>query len=99
MELVGRVEAIARRKGCTAGQLALAWLLAQGDDVVPIPGGQDGGCLDGRSGLLMGGWGARWLEDECCGKTCNSACPRLPPMQAPAARSTWLRMWGRLMWR
>src|SRR5581483_4386876 len=36
--LVGRVADIARRKGCTPGQLALAWLLAQGDDVIPIPG-------------------------------------------------------------
>jgi len=36
--LVQRVEEIARAKGCTPGQLALAWLLAQGDDVVPIPG-------------------------------------------------------------
>jgi aryl-alcohol dehydrogenase-like predicted oxidoreductase len=31
-------ERIARDKGCTAGQLALAWLLSRGDDVVPIPG-------------------------------------------------------------
>jgi aryl-alcohol dehydrogenase-like predicted oxidoreductase len=38
MALVHRVEEIARRKGCTPGQLALAWLLAQGDDIVPIPG-------------------------------------------------------------
>jgi aryl-alcohol dehydrogenase-like predicted oxidoreductase len=29
---------MAADKGCTAGQLALAWVLAQGDDVVPIPG-------------------------------------------------------------
>jgi aryl-alcohol dehydrogenase-like predicted oxidoreductase len=36
--LVRRVAEIAQRKGCTPGQLALAWLLAQGDDVVPIPG-------------------------------------------------------------
>jgi len=36
--LVDRIAAIARDKGCTSGQLALAWLLAQGDDVVPIPG-------------------------------------------------------------
>jgi aryl-alcohol dehydrogenase-like predicted oxidoreductase len=32
------VHAVAARKGVTAAQLALAWLLAQGDDVVPIPG-------------------------------------------------------------
>jgi aryl-alcohol dehydrogenase-like predicted oxidoreductase len=38
MALVGRVEALAKQKGCTAGQLALAWLLAQGEDVIPIPG-------------------------------------------------------------
>jgi aryl-alcohol dehydrogenase-like predicted oxidoreductase len=38
LALVRRVADIARRKGCTPGQLALAWLLAQGDDVVPIPG-------------------------------------------------------------
>jgi aryl-alcohol dehydrogenase-like predicted oxidoreductase len=36
--LVERVEAIARRRGVTSAQLALAWILAQGDDVVPIPG-------------------------------------------------------------
>jgi aryl-alcohol dehydrogenase-like predicted oxidoreductase len=38
LALVRRVADIAQRKGCTPGQLALAWLLAQGDDVVPIPG-------------------------------------------------------------
>src|SRR5262249_20649559 len=38
LELVRRVEALARQRRCTPGQLALAWLLAQGDDIVPIPG-------------------------------------------------------------
>ncbi len=38
LALVRRVEAIAQEKHCTPGQLALAWLLAQGPDVVPIPG-------------------------------------------------------------
>lgn len=38
LELVGKLEAIAERKRCTSGQLTLAWLLAQGLDVVPIPG-------------------------------------------------------------
>jgi aryl-alcohol dehydrogenase-like predicted oxidoreductase len=36
--LVERVQAIAERRGVTAGQLALAWILSRGDDVVPIPG-------------------------------------------------------------
>jgi aryl-alcohol dehydrogenase-like predicted oxidoreductase len=38
LELVRRIRAIAAEKDCTAGQLALAWVLAQGEDVVPIPG-------------------------------------------------------------
>lgn len=38
LELVEQVKAIADEKGITAGQLALAWILAQGDDIVPIPG-------------------------------------------------------------
>ena len=37
-KLVGQWQAIARKKGCTATQLALAWMLKQGDDVFPIPG-------------------------------------------------------------
>ncbi|HEU4406524.1 MAG TPA: aldo/keto reductase [Polyangiaceae bacterium] len=36
--LVAKVEALAAEKGCTPGQLALAWVLARGDDIVPIPG-------------------------------------------------------------
>lgn len=38
IDLVKRVEEIARKKGVTPAQLALAWLLAQGEDIVPIPG-------------------------------------------------------------
>lgn len=38
LELVRQVEAMASEKGCTSSQLALAWAMAQGDDVVPIPG-------------------------------------------------------------
>jgi aryl-alcohol dehydrogenase-like predicted oxidoreductase len=38
LELVERITAIAARKGITAGQLALAWVMAQGNDIVPIPG-------------------------------------------------------------
>jgi aryl-alcohol dehydrogenase-like predicted oxidoreductase len=38
VRLVERVEALAADKGVTAAQLALAWVLAQGDDIVPIPG-------------------------------------------------------------
>jgi aryl-alcohol dehydrogenase-like predicted oxidoreductase len=38
LELAGRVREISAEKGATPGQVALAWLLAQGEDVVPIPG-------------------------------------------------------------
>jgi aryl-alcohol dehydrogenase-like predicted oxidoreductase len=46
LDLVGRVEEIARRKKCTPAQLALAWLLAQGKDIVPIPGTKQRRYLD-----------------------------------------------------
>jgi aryl-alcohol dehydrogenase-like predicted oxidoreductase len=38
LDLVGHIEEIAAAKGCTASQLALAWVHSRGDDVVPIPG-------------------------------------------------------------
>jgi aryl-alcohol dehydrogenase-like predicted oxidoreductase len=46
LDLVQRVEEIARRKRCTPAQLALAWLLIQGDDIVPIPGTKQRRYLD-----------------------------------------------------
>jgi aryl-alcohol dehydrogenase-like predicted oxidoreductase len=38
LALVAEVNALAETRGCTPAQLVLAWLLAQGDDIVPIPG-------------------------------------------------------------
>jgi aryl-alcohol dehydrogenase-like predicted oxidoreductase len=38
LDLVGKVEQIAKAKGVTASQVALAWVMAQGTDIVPIPG-------------------------------------------------------------
>jgi aryl-alcohol dehydrogenase-like predicted oxidoreductase len=38
LKLVGGIQEIAKRHGATAGQVSLAWLLAQGDDIIPIPG-------------------------------------------------------------
>jgi aryl-alcohol dehydrogenase-like predicted oxidoreductase len=37
LKLVDALGALAKKKGCTSGQLALAWLLQQGDDIIPIP--------------------------------------------------------------
>ena len=52
LTLVARVEEIANAKGCTAAQLALAWVLAQGDDVVPIPGTKRRSYLEENLGAL-----------------------------------------------
>jgi aryl-alcohol dehydrogenase-like predicted oxidoreductase len=52
LELVRRVEEIAKEKGCKASQLALAWVLAQGEDVVPIPGTKQRKYLEENAGAL-----------------------------------------------
>jgi aryl-alcohol dehydrogenase-like predicted oxidoreductase len=51
-DLVGRIEAIAREKACTPAQLVLAWLLAQGDDIVPIPGTKQRARVEENIGAL-----------------------------------------------
>jgi aryl-alcohol dehydrogenase-like predicted oxidoreductase len=50
--LVDEINAIARDKGCTPSQLALAWVLAQGDDIVPIPGTKRRKYLEENVGAL-----------------------------------------------
>jgi len=52
LDLVGRINDLARQKRCTASQLALAWVLAQGDDVVPIPGTKRVKYLEENLGAL-----------------------------------------------
>ncbi|WNQ13275.1 aldo/keto reductase [Paenibacillus aurantius] len=52
LELVQRIKEIAREKACTPSQLALAWLLAQGDDIVPIPGTKRISYLEENIGAL-----------------------------------------------
>jgi aryl-alcohol dehydrogenase-like predicted oxidoreductase len=52
LALVDRVKAVAAKKNCTPGQLVLAWLLAQGDDVVPIPGTKRAARLHENIGAL-----------------------------------------------
>jgi len=50
--LVEKVKALALERGCTPGQLALAWVLAQGEHVVPIPGTRRRANLDENLGAL-----------------------------------------------
>jgi aryl-alcohol dehydrogenase-like predicted oxidoreductase len=52
LALVQRIREIAEEKGCTPGQLALAWVLAQGDDVTPIPGTKRVRYLEENVGAL-----------------------------------------------
>jgi aryl-alcohol dehydrogenase-like predicted oxidoreductase len=52
LELALRAAALAEKKGCTAGQLALAWLLAQGPEIVPIPGTKSRARLEENCGAV-----------------------------------------------
>ena len=52
LDLVARIEAIAAEKGCTPAQLALAWVLAQSEDIVPIPGTKRRTYLEQNLGAL-----------------------------------------------
>ncbi|MFL5487182.1 MAG: aldo/keto reductase, partial [Gemmatimonadaceae bacterium] len=52
LELVAKVEEIAKEHKCTPAQLALAWVLAQGDDIVPIPGTRHAARVEENVGAL-----------------------------------------------
>ncbi len=70
LALVDEVSALAGAKGCTPGQLALAWVLAQGPDVVPIPGTKRVRYLEQNVGALA----VHLSEDELV--TLTAAVPR-----------------------
>jgi aryl-alcohol dehydrogenase-like predicted oxidoreductase len=70
LELVEKVRAIADTHSCTPGQLALAWVLAQGDDVVPIPGTKRVSYLEENVGAL----GVQLTDDDL--KALEVAVPR-----------------------
>jgi aryl-alcohol dehydrogenase-like predicted oxidoreductase len=52
LDLVREIDTMAGEKGCTPAQLALAWVLAQGDDIVPIPGTKRRRYLEENVGAL-----------------------------------------------
>jgi aryl-alcohol dehydrogenase-like predicted oxidoreductase len=60
LDLVGKIESLAASKGCTSSQLALAWVVAQGRDIVPIPGTKRLKYLDENLGALD----VRLTDDE-----------------------------------
>ena len=59
LALVDKVKAMAAQIGCTPSQLALAWVLAQGDDIVPIPGTKRRKYLEENIAATMRSW-ERW---------------------------------------
>jgi aryl-alcohol dehydrogenase-like predicted oxidoreductase len=66
LDLVRRVEALARQKRCTPGQLALAWVLAKGEEIVPIPGTKHRKYVEENVGALnvtLSGAELREIED------------------------------------
>ena len=75
--LVERIEEIAREMAVTPGQLGLAWLLAQGDDVVAVPGTGSAAHLDENLGALAVELDANWLR---------RVGEALPPGSASGAR-------------
>ena len=70
LELADRVREVAEGKGITPGQLALAWLLAQGDDIVPIPGTKRREYLEENAGAA----GVTISEDDLA--SIEKAMPR-----------------------
>jgi len=50
LDVVAQVQTLAREQGCTPAQLALAWLLAQGEDIVPIPGSTSAARVEENAG-------------------------------------------------
>jgi aryl-alcohol dehydrogenase-like predicted oxidoreductase len=65
LALVANVEELAASKGCTPGQLALAWVLGQGDDIVPIPGTKRRAYLEENIAAVdvdLSGDEMAWLE-------------------------------------
>jgi aryl-alcohol dehydrogenase-like predicted oxidoreductase len=52
LALIHRIEEIAKEKGVTPSQLVIAWLLAKGDDVIPIPGTKRRRCLEENAGAV-----------------------------------------------
>lgn len=52
LKLADRIGALAEKKGVSAGQLTLAWLLAQGEDIIPIPGTKKLKYLEENVGAL-----------------------------------------------
>jgi aryl-alcohol dehydrogenase-like predicted oxidoreductase len=85
LELVDRVKEIAEEKGITPGQLALAWVMAQGEDIVPIPGTTTVRHLEENVAAAD----IELTEDEY--QTLHAAAVRFRPVSGPAVLPRLLR--------
>ena len=77
LRLVAEIEALAKVQDCTAGQLALAWVLAQGEDIVPIPGTKRRSYLEENVNAV-----AVWLSADEVAQLSH----KLPPGSAAGTR-------------
>jgi aryl-alcohol dehydrogenase-like predicted oxidoreductase len=85
LKLVDRICDLAREKGCTPTQLALAWVMAQGEDIVPIPGTKRRAYLDENIGALFLQLTADDLRRICEAAPKGAAAGERYPAQAMAA--------------
>ncbi len=76
-EIVGKIKKLAEEKHCTAAQLALAWVLAQGNDIVPIPGTKQRKYLEENIGAL---------DVELSRADCDRLSEMIPPGAAAGMR-------------
>jgi aryl-alcohol dehydrogenase-like predicted oxidoreductase len=85
LDLVARIEEIAERKDVTPAQLALAWVMAQGDDIVPIPGTKKVARLEENAAAVDVALDAGEL-DEIAAALPDAAGPRYPEQMMPSSR-------------
>ncbi|MDX6640937.1 MAG: hypothetical protein QOF12_1948 [Solirubrobacteraceae bacterium] len=85
LDVVATIEELAQRKGVTPAQLALAWVLAQGDDVAPIPGTKKVRRLEENAGAVDVELTADELE-EIAGALPEAAGLRYPEQMMPSSR-------------
>jgi aryl-alcohol dehydrogenase-like predicted oxidoreductase len=85
LELVRRVETLAAKKKCAPAQLALAWVLAQGDDIAPIPGTKRVKYLEENAGALAVTLAAAELKEIDAFAPIGAAAGERYPAQAMQA--------------
>jgi aryl-alcohol dehydrogenase-like predicted oxidoreductase len=85
LDLVARIQELAQSKGCTPAQLALAWVLAQGEDIVPIPGTKKVVRLEENAGAVDVELSADELA-EIAATLPDAAGLRYPEQMMPSSR-------------